>query len=118
MYTFASFAGEGVVVVTRGSIAADQTQFFLLSGHGTFLLLGIGEAVDRVTAAIDAARWRQILPTCKRFQMGRTELNQDVGQTRKLKKHVEILRILARHTHTKKTMQKDRGQIKGKLVSF
>ena len=106
-------------MVTRGSIAADQTQFFLLSGHGTFLLLGIGEAVDRVTAAIDAARWRQILPTCKRFQMGRTKkLNQDVGQTRKLKKHVEIPRISARHTHKKKTMQKDRGQIKGKLVSF
>ena len=103
MYTFASFAGEGVVVVTRGSIAADQTQFFLLSGHGTFLLLGIGEAVDRVTAAIDAARWRQILPTCKRFQMGRTKLNQDVGQTRKLKKHAEIPRI-SLGTHTKKKL--------------
>lgn len=61
--TFASFAGEGVVVITRSSVAAYQTQFLLLSGYGTFLLLGIGKTVDRVAAAIDAARWRQILTT-------------------------------------------------------
>jgi hypothetical protein len=65
-HTFASFTGEGVVVVTGSSITADQTQFLLLSRYGTFLLLGIGKTVNRVTAtAIDAARRRQIFSTCQ-----------------------------------------------------
>lgn len=58
--TFAAFAGEGVVVVTGGSVSADETQFFLLSGHGTLFLFGFGETVDRIastSAAIDATRW-------------------------------------------------------------
>lgn len=71
MVTFTAFASEGVVVVTGGSIAAHQTQFFLLPGYGSFLLFGFGETVDRIAtaaasdAAVDAAGRRQILSTYK-----------------------------------------------------
>ena len=62
--TFASFAGESVVVVARSSIAAHQTQLLLLPRRRSLLLLGVAETVDRV--AVDAARWRQIFSTCQK----------------------------------------------------
>jgi hypothetical protein len=49
-------------VVSRRSISAHQTQFLLLPGRRTLLLLGIAETVDRV--AVDATWRRQIFPAC------------------------------------------------------
>ena len=69
LFTFASFTGEGVVMITGSSITANQTQFFLLSRYGTFFLLGIGKTVNRITtAAIDTTRRRQIFSTFLFFE--------------------------------------------------
>ena len=79
--TFASFAGEGVIMVARGSVATDKAKFFLLSRYGSFLFLWITSTtptstsstdvtVRRVssattTDAIHAPRRRQIFTTWK-----------------------------------------------------
>jgi len=58
---FASFTGEGVVVVAGRSIAADEAELLLLTRHGALLLLGIAETVHRI--AVDTSRRRQIFTT-------------------------------------------------------
>ena len=60
---FASFAGEGVIMITRRPVTADQTKFFLLPRSWAFFLFRI-TAIYTVT--VQRTGWRKVVPSWKR----------------------------------------------------